>query len=50
MSLREAFVVASQRQLELRFTGPGEVLEQEPAPGEIVPFGSPVQVRNAELR
>ncbi|MFN2431911.1 MAG: penicillin-binding protein [Gemmatimonadota bacterium] len=47
MSLREAFVVASQRRLELRFSGPGEVLRQTPEPGALVPSGTVVEVENA---
>jgi len=46
MSLREALVVASQRGLQLRFSGAGDVLRQDPAPGEIVPVGSHVRVEN----
>ncbi len=46
MSLREALVVASQRRLQLRFSGAGEVLRQDPPPGEIVPVGSLVRVDN----
>jgi hypothetical protein len=38
--------VASQRGLELRFTGGGQVTAQEPAAGDIVPVGSAVRVRN----
>jgi cell division protein FtsI (penicillin-binding protein 3) len=50
MSLREALVVASQRRLDLRFTGAGAVLGQEPEPGEIVPLGSAVRVENGSGR
>lgn len=50
MSLREAFLVASQRHLELRFSGPGTVLRQTPRAGEIVPWGAVVQVDNAAER
>jgi hypothetical protein len=46
MSLREALVVATQRRLELRFTGAGAVSAQDPPAGEIVPFGSTVRVQN----
>ncbi|MBA2565406.1 MAG: transpeptidase family protein [Gemmatimonadetes bacterium] len=47
MSLREALIVASQRHLELRFSGPGAVLRQQPAPGAVVGPGTVVQVVNA---
>jgi len=43
-------VVASQRRLDLRFTGAGAVLGQEPEPGEIVPLGSAVRVENGSGR
>jgi membrane peptidoglycan carboxypeptidase len=48
MSLREAVVVASQRRLQLRFSGTGDVVRQAPPPGEIVPAGSLVRVDNDE--
>jgi cell division protein FtsI/penicillin-binding protein 2 len=46
MSLRESLVVASQRGLELRFSGAGRIASQDPPPGEIVPIGTHVRVTN----
>jgi beta-lactam-binding protein with PASTA domain len=46
MSVREALVVASQRGLRIRVTGPGPVVEQDPAPGEPVEPGTEVRIEN----
>lgn len=48
MSLREALVVASQHGLELRFTGPGTVIAQEPAAGALVSSGEVVVVHDGD--
>lgn len=46
LSLRESIRRSSELSLRLEFTGTGRVVNQEPEPGEVVPRGATILVRN----